>query len=216
MTTARDLKQRQALIQYAQLLNSSGLSVGKSGNISQRSEEGLLITPSGVNYAALTAESIVTVNLDGSAPPGQLKPSSEFGFHCAIYRSKPEVNAIVHAHPDHCTALACTGRNIPAFHYMVAIAGGDDIPIAPYALFGSEQLSENVSACLQNRAACLLENHGMIATASSLPQAFALAEEVESLARQYCLALQMGDVQILDDAEMQQVLDKFSSYGQRL
>ena len=207
---------RQQLLDYAQLLNSSGLSIGKSGNISLRFQEGFLITPSGMDYQQLCTNDLVWLDHKGQYSQGKLKPSSEWHFHHGIYQAQPNINAVVHAHPTYCTALACAGRAIPAFHYMVAIAGGTDIPIAPYALFGTPLLSKYVVETLQQRSACLLANHGMIAVGSNLDKTFQLALEVECLAQQYCTALQLGDINLLSESQMKEVLEKFQSYGQRL
>jgi L-fuculose-phosphate aldolase len=212
-----NIKLRQQLIDYSIKLNHSGLSPGKSGNISARCDQGILITPTGMDYSELTTADIVLLHHDGSAVLGQERlPSSEWHFHCGIYHSRPDIKAIVHTHSNYCTSLACTGREIPAFHYMVALAGGDNIPIAPYALFGTQLLSDYVAGVLQNRQACLLENHGMIATGSDLNAAFNLASEVENLAQQYCQALALGNVKILSELQMRAVIDKFKGYGQRL
>ena len=214
--TTNDMQARQQLIDYAQRLNSSGLSTGKSGNLSVRCEQGLLITPTGMEYHQLSCEDIVLLDNSGNIASGQQRlPSSEWHFHCDIYQSRPDAQAIVHAHPPHSTALACTGREIPAFHYMVAVAGGDNIPLAPYALFGTSELSHHAVSALQNRQACLLANHGMLAIGKDLSSAFNLAIEVEGLARQYCETLKIGDARILSTAQMKQVLEKFKSYGQR-
>ncbi|MGK0501084.1 MAG: L-fuculose-phosphate aldolase [Oceanicoccus sp.] len=214
---------RQQLIDQAQQLNNSGLSIGKSGNISVRCDQGLLITPTGMDYAKLQPEDIVLLSLEGELLTNKKTiksqarlPSSEWHFHCGIYQTRIDVNAVVHAHPTYCSALACTGREIPAFHYMVAVAGGDNIPLAPYAIFGSEELSMHACHALQQRQACLLANHGMIAVGVKLDSAFNLALEIEGLAQQYCEALKLGDVVVLSTTEMQQVLAKFKDYGQRL
>ena len=209
---------RQSLIEYAIKLNSSGLSAGKSGNISVRCEDGLLITPTGMSYHDLSLDDIVQLDIDGNlSPPEQhTLPSSEWHFHCGIYKARPDIHAVAHAHPTYCTALACTSRNIPAFHYMVAVAGGKQIPIAPYALFGTEQLSKHVVSALESAQACLLENHGMIALGTHLDAAFNLAIEVESLAQQYCQALALGEVTLLSDQQMNDVIEKFKGYGQRV
>jgi L-fuculose-phosphate aldolase len=208
---------RQQIIDYAQQLNSSGLSVGMSGNISVRCDEGLLITPSGVDYQQLRPIDIVLLEPFGAVVANQKRqPSSEWHFHCGLYTSRPDVNAIVHAHPNYCTALACTGREIPAFHYMVAVAGGNNIPLAAYHLFGSEALSEAVVKALRHRQACLLANHGMIALGDDIDKAFKLAIETESLAQQYCEALKLGDVKLLNDRQMKAVIDQFKTYGQRV
>jgi L-fuculose-phosphate aldolase len=207
---------RQQLRDYALQLNSSGLSVGRSGNLSIRCEDGCLITPSGVDYQRLTAADMVRIDLDGHKAEEGLDPSSEWHFHCGLYRSRPDVHAVVHAHPAYCTSLACSHQSIPAFHYMVAVAGGKDIPLAPYALFGTPELSEHVIKALHERQACLLANHGMIAVGTDLPAVFNLALEVETLAQQYCEVLKLGEPKLLSDKQMQVVLDKFSSYGQRV
>lgn len=208
---------RQQLLDYARRLNSDGLSTGQSGNISLRCETGLLITPSGIDYAEMNTDDMVLLNNDGTlAGEQQRAPSSEWHFHCDLYRARPDIQAVVHAHPTFCTALACTGRDIPAFHYMVAIAGGDTIPLAPYALFGSEALSSHIVNALSYRQACLLANHGMVSLGFDLPSAFKLATEVEELARQYCAALAIGDVNILTSSQMTEVIGRFSTYGQRV
>lgn len=208
--------QRQQLRDYALQLNESGLSLGRSGNISIRYKDGCLITPSGVDYQQLHADDMVQIDLAGRRQSEGLEASSEWHFHCGLYCSRPDVNAVVHAHPTYCTSLACSHHNIPAFHYMVAVAGGKDIPLAPYALFGTEVLSKHVSKALKERQACLLANHGMIAVGSDLPAAFNLALEVETLAQQYCEVLKLGKPMLLTDTQMQLVLDKFSNYGQRV
>jgi len=198
----------------ARALNTTGWSVGTSGNVSARTHNGLLITPTGARYEDLQPSDIVAMGLDGTVRPGQLAPSSEWQFHVEIYRACSEVGAVVHCHSPAATALACTGRGIPAFHYMVAIAGGDSIRCAPYATFGTEALARNAVAALQGRRACLLANHGQIATGGNLTKALSLAQTVEDLATQYILALQIGEVQILDADEMDRVQNKFQTYGQ--
>lgn len=212
-----ETKIRKELIQYALKLNTSGLSVGKSGNVSARCKTGMLITPSAVEYSVLSCNDLIYLDLaDEPTAKSNRQPSSEWRFHRDLYLSRKDINAVVHTHSTYCTALACTGRSIPAFHYMVAIAGGKDIPIAPYALFGTEQLSKNVVSSLQFRQACLMANHGMIAIGDSLPDTFKLAAEVEVLAEQYCETLKLGAVNLLDDQQMDEVLDKFVHYGQRV
>lgn len=203
---------QQRLIDTAQAMNAAGLNPGTAGNLSVRDGNGMLITPSGMEYAGLSVDDIVWVGLDG-ATRGLRKPSSEWRFHAAIYRQHPGANAVVHAHPVHCTALACTGRGIPAFHYMVAVAGGKDIPCADYATFGSAELSDRVLRALEGRTACLMAHHGMVCYANDLPAALALAIEVEHLAKVYCQILAMGGEQHLDEGEMARVVEKFKSYG---
>jgi L-fuculose-phosphate aldolase len=204
---------RAGIIATAIQMNDRRINCGKSGNVSTRSESGFLITPTGLPYESMRAEDIVAMTIGGDATGPRL-PSSEWRFHRDIYVDRPEAVAIVHAHSSFATALACLGRGIPAFHYMVAIAGGKDIRCARYATFGTQQLSDNALVALAGRRACLLANHGMIAIGASLDAALALAIEVETLAEQYWRALQIGAPNLLSDAEMEVVLGKFRSYGQ--
>lgn len=208
MTTA----QRQQLIKTAQAMNASGLNQGTAGNLSVRCDDGMLITPSGMDYAGLIDEDIVWMDYSGNCR-GNRKPSSEWRFHAAIYVHRAEAQAILHAHPINCAALACLGKGIPAFHYMVAVAGGKDIRCADYATFGTAELSDNVIKAMEDRKACLMEHHGLTCFAQDLPGALALAIEIEELAAVYSRILAMGEPVILDDDEMARVLEKFSSYG---
>jgi L-fuculose-phosphate aldolase len=192
-------------------MNALGINRGKSGNVSARIVGGFLITPSALPYDETGPEDIVTVHEDGSAT-GTRVPSSEWRFHRAIYAGRPEVQAIVHAHSPFATTLACLDRGIPAFHYMVAVAGGSDIRCASYATFGTGELADEALRALDGRRACLLSHHGMIATGASLKSALALAVEVESLAEMYWRALQIEEPTILSDAEMDVVLAKFADY----
>lgn len=203
---------RQQLIDTAMAMNASGLNQGTSGNLSVRFEEGMLITPSGMDYAGLSPDDIVRMDLDGGRR-GARKPSSEWRFHAAIYQHRAEANAILHAHPVSCTTLACLGKGIPAFHYMVAVAGGKDIRCADYATFGTDELSGHVLKALQGRKACLMAHHGMTCFDHDLPAALALAIEVEHLATVYSRILAIGEGDILTDGEMSTVLEKFSTYG---
>ena len=204
---------RKQIIATALKMNALGLNRGKSGNVSARFGAGFLVTPTGLAYESTQPEDIVALTLDGEARGARL-PSSEWRFHRDIYARRSEAGAIVHAHSPFATSLACLGRDIPAFHYMVAVAGGKDIRCAAYATFGTQELSDRAVAALEGRKACLLANHGMIAVGDSLPAALALAVEVEALAEQYWRALQVGVPNLLSDAEMEVVLEKFRSYGQ--
>ena len=208
---------RADVIATAVGMNVQGINRGKSGNVSARFAaagfDGFLITPTGLLYADTTPDDIVTVTLDGDARGTRL-PSSEWRFHRDIYRTRADVQAIVHAHAPFATTLACLQRGIPAFHYMVAVAGGRDIRCAPYATFGTQALSDHAIAALDGRHACLLANHGMIAVGDSLAAALALAVEVETLAEMYWRALQIGEPHLLANAEMDVVLEKFRTYGQ--
>jgi L-fuculose-phosphate aldolase len=195
-------------------LTRRGLTHGKSGNVSVRYDERrFFVSPSGIDYEMLQPDDVPLMNLDGRWF-GHRRPSSEWRFHRDILESRHDVGAIVHTHSPHATALACTGRGIPAFHYMVAIAGGHDIRCAPYHTFGTQQLSDAALVALQDRKACLLANHGVIATGADLAGALSLASEVENLALQYTVALTLGEIRILDDAEMSRVIEKFRTYGQ--
>ncbi|MFC1720528.1 L-fuculose-phosphate aldolase [Pseudomonadota bacterium] len=203
---------RLGLIETAVAMNRCGLNQGTSGNLSSRCEGGMLITPSGMDYSGLEPGDIVLVDASGR-PQGHRQPSSEWRIHQDIYAARTDALAILHAHPTACTALACLNRPIPAFHYMVAVAGGRHIPCAPYATFGSQELSDGVVAALVGRKACLMANHGLVCLAENLEKALALAIEIETLARTYLQALSVGEPVILDDAEMDRVLLKFRTYG---
>ena len=196
----------------ARALDDRGLNQGRSGNVSLRVEDGFLVTPSGVPPRDLTEESVAHLDLEGSYA-GPLAPSSEWRMHLALYRNRPELGAMVHAHPTFATALACLRRDIPPFHYMVAMAGGTTIRCAPYATFGTVALSASLLAGLHERRACLLANHGLVATGAALSDALELATVVESLARQYCQALAIGEPVLLSDQQMQEVLARFAAYG---
>ena len=208
---------RQELIDFARRMSDVGLNKGTAGNLSVRGKKtgnGFWITPTGMDYDALTADDIVFVNSDGSST-GMRKPSSEWRFHHDIYRARPEAGAVLHAHSPFATALACLRRDIPPFHYMIARFGGDTVRCAEYATFGTQQLSHAAVAALKGRSACLLANHGMIAFGDSLKQAFDLGVELENLCEQYVRALQIGEPVLLDDAEMQLMQERFRSYGQQ-
>lgn len=205
---------RAALAEAARRSVSLGLNRGAEGNLSLRWGEGLLITPSGMPNDALAPGQMVYMDSDGRWA-GPLKPSSEWRIHRDIYRARPETRAVVHAHSPHAVSLACLRRPIPAFHYMVAAAGGHDIPCADYATFGTETLSQNVLAALSGRQACLMANHGQVALGASLEEALRLAEIVEELAAQYWRACLMGTPVLLSEAEMDAVLARFADYGQQ-
>ena len=209
--TDRDL--REGVITACRALTARGLTHGKSGNVSvRRDPQHFFVSPRGRPYETLQAEDIPLVDLTGRWY-GRCRPSSEWRFHRDIFRSRDDVGAVVHTHSLYATALACNGRGIPAFHYMVAVAGGDDIRCAPYHTFGSQELSDAALAALTARKACLLANHGVIAVGANLGAALALAREVENLAAQYCVALAVGAPRVLDPAEMRLVIEKFSTYG---
>ncbi|MBU0725934.1 MAG: class II aldolase/adducin family protein [Alphaproteobacteria bacterium] len=208
---------RQALIDACRKMNGLGINQGKSGNASIRLPDGsgLLVTPSSLAYEAMQPADIVALDWDGT-PTGPRLPSSEWRFHLDIMKARPDAGAILHTHSIFATTLACLGKGIPAFHYMVAVAGAADIRCAPYATFGTQALSDHAVAALEGRKACLLGNHGMICLEASIGQALDLAVEVETLAAQYWRALQIGQPNLLSDAEMAAVLERFGRmrYGQ--
>ncbi len=205
---------REAIVAASRKMQALGLSPGRSGNISVRWKDGMLITASGVPADAMDARAdVVFVDAAGQWAPDHTAPSSEWHFHQAIYEARPGIGAVVHCHSRFATALACAQLPIPAFHYMVAKAGGADIPLAPYATFGTPELAEFAAAALAARDACLLANHGQIAIGAALEDALELAEEVEVLAAQYIAARTIGEPVLLPAAEMKRVVAKFKTYG---
>ena len=203
---------RSEIIKYSKMLNSRNLSALRSGNISARFKDGFLITPSGKKYSSLKKRDIVFVSLEGLFDKKKGIPSSEWKFHQDIYLNKKDAKAIVHAHSINATAVASHKKAIPPFHYMVAMAGGDDIKCAKYATYGTRKLSENILKSLKGRKACLIANHGQIAFEESLPKAFELAEEVENISLQYITSLKLGKPKILSLKEMNKVLLKSKNY----
>ena len=204
--------ERENLLSIAQNLIATGLNKGTAGNVSVRCEGGFLITPSGMAVEDMHAASMVQMQFDGSYEQGKI-PSSEWRFHRDILASRADINAVVHTHSMFATTLACLHKDIPPFHYMIAVVGGDSIRCAPYALFGSQALSDNALAALIDRKACLLANHGMIASGRDLDDAMAMAVEVENLCEQYWRALQLGEPHILSEAEMCEVFQQFKGYS---
>jgi L-fuculose-phosphate aldolase len=212
MLAANDREKRQSIIDACLRMNMLGINQGTSGNVSLRHEAGMLITPTSVPYETMQPEQIVYMGLDGGFDPAQ-RPSSEWRFHLDILRARPEVNAVVHAHPPYSTILAIMGLEIPPVHYMIAVAGGDTIRCAPYATFGTQELSQHAVRALEDRLACLLERHGMIAIGPSLSKAMWIAVEVETLARQYHGCLQIGKPRLLSKEEIKNVLGRIAGYG---
>jgi L-fuculose-phosphate aldolase len=210
--TGQQNKKRQAIIDACRRMNALGINQGTSGNISVRHGDGLLITPTSMPYDAMTPEQIVFMDMNGAFADGA-RPSSEWRFHLDILQARPEVDAVVHAHPTHCTILAIMGLEIPAIHYMIAAAGGADIRCAPYATYGTPELSAHAVTALEGRLACLLAHHGMIAIGPSLAKALWLAVEVETLARQYHGCLQIGKPPLLSSDEIERVRAKMAGYG---
>ncbi len=218
MTTSPVAPPRQDLsrqvIDCCLAMNARGINQGSAGNISVRFEDGFLITPSGMAYNRLQPEHIVFVDLQGNSQDA-LRPSSEWRMHRDIYANRAEAGAVLHAHSIFATALSCLRIDMPAFHYMIAVAGGNDIPLADYATFGTVELADAVASALNDRKACLMANHGQIACGENLGAALDLVREVEVLAAQYAAALQIDEPHILDDEEMNRVLKRFESYGQQ-
>lgn len=203
---------RESVVAAARALDAQGLNRGTSGNVSLRFRDGLLITPSGLPTAGMRAEDVVAMGLDGTHPPDQ-KPSSEWRFHRDILASRRDCNAVVHAHPVYCTAFALCRKEIPAVHYMIAAFGGPSVRCAPYAPYGTAELSELALAALVDRNVCLLANHGMIAAGASLEKALWLAVELETLCHQYAVALQVGTPAVLSDHEIGATVERFRGYG---
>jgi L-fuculose-phosphate aldolase len=212
-------KLKAEVIKYSKKLNITNLSALRSGNISVRAKEkgidGFYITPSGMKYSTLKIKDIVFVSLKGIFDKKKSKPSSEWRFHQDIYVNKKEAKAIVHAHSTCATAVSSHQKNIPAFHYMVAVAGGEDLKCTKYATFGTKELSRNILKALKNRSACLIANHGQVAFGNSLEKTFELAQEIENICHQYINALRIGIPKILSKKEMKIVLGKFKYYKKR-
>jgi len=210
----RESALREEIVRVMIAMDARGLNRGASGNVSARLGEVMLITPTGVPPADLTPAQIVLVGPDGDWPTAGPRPSSEWRMHEGILRGRPDVNAVVHCHSRHATILACAGREIPPMHYMVAMAGGASVPLAPYATFGSSELADAVVQALGGRNAALMANHGLIALGPSLSRALAIAEEVEEQAAVYWGTLAIGGPTLLSDKEMTKVLDLFKTYGE--
>ena len=214
-------EKKKEVIEYAKKLNTENLSPLRSGNISVRGNkdgiDGFFITPSGIRYDELKTESIVFLEFNENnnlkkISDKTINPSSEWRFHQDIYIEKKDAQAIVHAHSANAVAVSAHGKNIPAFHYMVALAGGNNIKCAEYATFGTKELSQNIIKALEERKACLMSNHGQVAFGKSLSEAFELAEEIENICHQYINTIKLGKPKILSDEEMKKILDKTKNY----
>jgi len=206
---------RENLLKITNKLLAEGLNHGATGNCSCRDRGGFLITPTGVDSSKLTTDMIVRMNLSGSFSELESKyqPSSEWQFHQAILKKYPEINAVVHTHSVFASALSTLGQGIPAFHYMIAVAGGDSIRCAPYAMFGTTELSNNILVAIQDRKACLLSNHGLVAMGKDLNEAFNIAQEVEHLSRLFVEAKKIGEPKLISKKQMMEVLNRFNSYS---
>lgn len=210
-------ERRTAVVETARELVARGLNRGTAGNVSIRCDpagaHGFLITPTGMDPFVMSPEDVVAMTLDG-AVSGRREPSSEWRFHRDIYSKRPEAGAVLHAHSPFATALACQRRSIPAFHYMIARFGGNDVRCAAYATFGTQALSDSVTEALEGRSACLLANHGMVVFGRDLPHALGLVVEFEALCEQYWRTRQLAEPAILSSEEMDVVRRKFATYGQ--
>lgn len=209
--------QRRAVVSYGVAMVRTGLTTGTGGNLSccDQNRGRIAISPSGVPYDVLRPQDVVVVDLEGNVVDGLLKPSSEIGFHLALYRHRSDVGGVVHTHSTYATTLACLQREIPPVHYLVGFAGAK-VPVAPYATFGTAALARNVRKTMgAHYNAALLANHGLVAVGTDLPKAFGTAETIEFVARLYCQSLTIGDPVVLDDDEMTRVIAKFETYGKQ-
>jgi len=206
---------RRRMVRVMQAMDERGLNRGTSGNVSARCGEAMLVTPSGIPAQRLEPEQMVLIAADGSVPNDALKPSSEWHMHQRLLQRRPDMAAVVHCHSRHATILACAHKPIPALHYMVAVGGGSSVPLAPYATFGSTELADAVVEALDGRFAALMANHGQVVVGRSLEAALSIAEEVEEQAAVYWGTLAIGGPKLLDEAEMDTVMDRFKTYGQR-
>ncbi len=202
---------RAAVVHTAREMSARGLSRGTSGNVSARVADGMLVTPSAVPYEEMEAGDVVLVDLEGRVVEGERQPTTEWPMHAAIYRARPDAGAVVHAHAIFCTSLSTLRRDIPAFHYMIALAGGDSIRCAPYAGFGTTELATHAVSALEGRDACLLANHGMVALGASPAGALELAQEVETLAELYWRALLAGEPTLLTPDEVAEACRRFAA-----
>ena len=211
---SNEMNSKQILCDAIIKLNNLGLNHGATGNCSIRKEEGFIISPSGISNDSLKSEHIVLMKMDGTlVNPKKLQPSSEWLFHRDIFTSRKDVNAVVHTHSVYASALSVLGAAIPQFHYMIAVTGGKEIPCAQYAMFGTQELSDNILKSLGKQKACLMSNHGLITVGTDLKEAVDIAEEVEHLSKMYVKANMPRKPHLLSDKEMDDVLKRFQSYG---
>lgn len=208
--------EREAVVRFGLKMVESGLTTGTGGNLSiiDRNSGKVAVSPSGIEYAALQPRDVVVTDMQGNVIDGEAKPSSELGFHLSLYHRRKDVQAVVHTHSPYAVTMACLGWEIPAVHYLVGFAG-KKVPLAPYATFGTPELAEIVAEYIRDYNALLLANHGLVAVGSSMDTAFAAAEEIEFVARIYYQTKSIGNPVILPDEEMDTVLEKFKTYGQK-
>jgi L-fuculose-phosphate aldolase len=214
MAKLKYLDLRKKIIATCLRMNSEGINQGTSGNVSARTEEGFLITASGVPYATMKPEQVVEMDLDGGYR-GDYLPSTEWRMHMDIFRARPEAGATVHTHSIYATALACLRKDIPAFHYMIGVTGGTSLRVSDYAEFGTQELSNTMLKALEGRSACLLANHGQICFGPNLDKAISLAREIETLCQQYWAASLAGGPVVLTNDQMASVLRRFKTYGKQ-
>lgn len=211
-----DAAERALVVAAARRTVTLGLTHGTSGNVSSRVAGGMLITPTGMPYDTLEPADVVAMGFDGTVFAGERRrPSSEWRMHAGLYRARPDIGAVVHGHSPSATAVACLGKDLPPFHYMIAMAGGNSVRCAPYALFGTDALADLAAEAMTDRWACLLAHHGLLAAGPTLDRAVAVAAEVEFLAGTYLRLLPLGEPARLDRDQMDLVIDRFGSYGQQ-
>lgn len=214
MKKMKYLDLRREVIETCLKMNAEGINQGTSGNVSVRSDEGFLITASGIVYEKMKPAHVIEMDLEGNYR-GDYLPSTEWRMHMDIFRARPEAKAIVHVHSTYATALACLRREVPAFHYMIGVTGGTSLRVSDYAEFGTQELSDTMLKAMEGRSACLLANHGQICFGPSLSKALWLAGEIESLCHQYWAACLVGKPVILDEMQMASVLKRFKTYGKQ-
>lgn len=209
-------KERENIVKYGKKMIAAGLTKGTGGNLSLYipEEKKMVITPSGVEYEALRPEDILVMDLNGNILEGELKPSSEYGMHRIFYKNRTDIRAVIHVHSTFSTTIATLGWKIPAMHYLIAVGGGKDIPIAPYHTFGTEELAEAAYEAMKGRFGVLLSNHGLLTGGNSLESAFSKAEEIEFCAEVYYRTKVLGEPKLLSDEEMERMVWRFGSYGQ--
>lgn len=209
-------KERESIVEYGKKLLTSQLTTGSGGNLSifNRDQNLIAIKPTGVDYMIMKPEDVVVVSPTGEIVDGVLKPSSELKFHLALLHHRPDINAVVHTHQPYATTIACLNIELPPVHYLIGFSG-DKVPLAKYATFGSQALSDYILEAIGPYNACLMANHGLVTVGTDISRAFATAEELELVSRIYCLARSMGEPRILSKEDMAEVTEKFKTYGQR-
>jgi len=210
------IKERELIVEYGKQLIEKKLTRGTGGNISIfiRKEKLMIITPSGIDYFKMKSEDIVVMDLNGNVVYGNNKPSSEYLMHKIFYDKRQDINAIVHAHPTYSTTLACMNWDIPAISYLVPVSGGNNVRCAKYATYGTNEIAENAFEAMKDRYVVLLANHGILAGAKDLPNAFSKAEEIEFCAELYYKAKAIGEPNMICDDEVNKLISLFQGYGQ--